>query len=258
MKKCILLILGIAVMTSLSSNILSVSALENYNAGTEGEIIYTENYTAEDALNNYENVKMEENDTFITKDDIEEGLRLQNELNSNNKLKMGGYTWVLTSQSTHRSYGVLKGHYFKKVEAGVSNSKSSNASFSISGELFGVKLATSYSFSTSVSYNGPSGTEKVGNNYATHRLYSTIAYGKIMCNNFVYKDNYTGHISGTMTTYTITNKSTQKYSNLAYINPSNRKVTVRSVGSSSTKTFTNETAFKNKVNSTSPVSSIDF
>lgn len=78
--------------------------------------------------------------SFITKDDIEQGLKIQNEFN-NNKSRTGVYTWVLTSQSTQRGYGVLKGHYFKKVETGVSTSKSSNASFSISGKLFGVKLS---------------------------------------------------------------------------------------------------------------------
>lgn len=218
-------------------------------------IIFDDSYTIYDAFDDYENKTLDLGESTITQDDINVGI---NSLNNLNKARVGGYEWVLKTMTTHKSNGVLKGHYFKKVAAGVTVSKSVDASFTINGTIKGVPLAAGATFTTSISYNGPSGTEAVGSNKATHRLYSTIAYGKIMKYTYEYKDRYTGHVSSTKTEYYITNKSTQKYSNLTYIKASNKSLLVRSAGTAKTKSFSSETDFKNKVNSESPVSYIDF
>lgn len=243
-------------ITILSGLLISPFSLMTTKAyDSDNEIVFTESYTVNDALNEYQSGHLQVGESTITKEDIEAGINGQNNLN---KSRMGGYTWQMTGMSTYASYGILKGNYFKKVEAGVSTSKSEDASFTIGGEIKGVKLTGSFGFSTTFTYNGPSGTEAVGDKKATHRLYSGIGYGKIMKYNFVYKDNYTGAIAATKSEYYITNQNVTKYSNLTYINPSNRSLLVRSSGSSKTKSFSSETDFKNKVNSTSPSGYIDF
>lgn len=218
-------------------------------------LTFNDDYTIYDALYDYEDNSLNLGDTTITKNDIITGI---NSLNSLNKSRMGGYEWVMTGMSTYKANGPLKGHYLKKVEAGVGKSDAVSFSFTISGTIKGVKLTGSAKYSKSITYYGPSGTEAVGSKKATHRLFSSIGYGKIMRYNYEYKDKYTGHVSSHKTEYRITNPTTQTYSNLAYINASTKSVLVRSAGSSKTKSYSNETAFKNKVNSESAPSVIDF
>ena len=249
MKKKILLVL-LSWLLIFSMGITSINAYENPNS-----IQFDDSYTLIDALNDYEDKTLQLGEGTITREDIEVGIAAEQKLN---KARMGGYTWQMTGMSTYRSKGALKGYYVKKVTAGVSQSTSQNTTFSIGGKIHGITLSAAFAFSVSMTFNGPSGTESVGSKKATHRLFSAIGYGKIMKYDFVYKDNYTGKIDGYKTEYHITDQSAVGYSNLAYINASNQSLLVKSCSSNSTKSFTNETAYKNKVNSTSPVQYIDF
>lgn len=100
-----------------------------------------------------------------------------------------------------------------------------------------------------MTFHAPTGEEKVENKYATHRYFSAIAYGKIMKNKLVYKDKYTGHISKTKYTYTISGRKTKSYANLVYEASANDKILVRSAGSSKTKWYNSSSVFTKKINS---------
>ncbi|WP_249029611.1 hypothetical protein [Tannockella kyphosi] len=238
--------------------ISNISMLPTNARCFDSDFVFDEEYTVTDALYDYQSGDLQPRYNTISKEDIEIGISGLHNLNTSSSSRIGGYTWKMIRMSTHSSYGILRGNCFKKVEAGVTTSKSVNASFSISGKIKGVELTGSFNFSTSFTYNGPNGTESVGHKKATHRLYSSIAYGKIMKYDYVYKDKYTGHIAKTKTEYYITNQSVQKYSNLVYINPTDLSLIVRSSGSSNIESHKSEDSFTSKINSTSPAKYIDF
>ena len=227
---------------------------------------FTSEYTAEDALKYIYDGDMHYGDVQITRDAIETGLAYACAMEQGNSssngvslLSTGDEIWTIQSSQTVVAYGVLKGKYLKKVAAGVTAGSSSSASITLNGTFNGYNLSASATYSHSVTYNGPAGTESIGTTglKATHRYYSIILSGSIVKYTYRVTDQDTGAFLRTETAYLVANGSANTYSNLGNLNASTGKLNVRSASTNSTKSLS-ESTWISYVNSSSAWSYVGF
>ncbi len=160
-KKLIILITLIMVMFSPVSIVKAENKENKANELENGLAVYSDSFTPENALLIAYDGQNKEGDRQITKSIILEGVeygKIQSE--KNGESKSGYEEWTLISQEVLRSYGVIKGHYLRKVSAGM-NYGSTTVSFNVSGTIHGITLSATATFSVSVAYSGPSGTELI-------------------------------------------------------------------------------------------------
>ena len=259
MKRIITTIVAIAMVFCSSLYVVGAETIEDKNDLKNGYVEYSDELTPEDALEIAYDGQVKYGDRQITKTIIMDGLEYgeaQSNKTKTDKSKSGYEEWTLVSQEVLRAYGVIKGHYLKKVAAGM-NDGSNNVSFSVSGTVHGINLSVRATFTTSVSYNGPSGTELVcTGTYASHRYFSQLGSGKIVRYTYSVLDLASGQTRTEIVTKVMEASSTA-YSNLAYYNANTGYVTLRSV-SSNNYTYMLESSWINYVNSQYPWSHVSF
>jgi len=219
-------------------------------------LTFDDNYTVEDALKEAYDGELEYGDWRITKSTLQTGIdyaEKQNTTNGGEKIETE--EWVIINTETLVPYRALQGQYKTKIGVGMSSSVS--YSITVSGSVQGFPLSASASFSMSGTRSGPNGTELVGSYYATHRYYCAVASGSVTRYTYRVQDPISGaYIRTEYRTY-VTNKNINDYGVFAYLNAGTNMVTYRSVGSSATRTF-NENTFIGYLNSTSVWYHINF
>ncbi len=122
----------------------------------------------------------------------------------------------------------------------------------------GIKLSAPFTFSKSVSYAGPTGTELVTSGvYATHRYFTAVGSGTVTKYTWNVYGQYDGQVLRTETFTTITNSSTTTYAQLGSYNASSQMLYIRSAGTSAYK-YMAESNWINMVNSSTGFNYIYF
>lgn len=237
MSKYIKFFIAFSLMFSVSyfdiGTVLATDVLE------ADELVFNDGETAEDYLDRVPDIELVYGDTVITKEDIETGIEIQNKMNSK---RMNEEVWTLTSSVTYKEFAPIKGKYYEKIASGESRGYSGGLSFSVSKILkYGITVSPSITFNVSYTRNGPSGTEKVGSNTATHRYFVAVGSAKIMKYTYKITDKYTGNFMRNETRYIATNKKTTTYGVLGCYNAATDKVTIKSVSNNNTKTYSEST-----------------
>jgi len=254
------------ILSILSLLVLTLFFTLPISAKTTSSITFNSNNEAIKFIENYNNVELKHGDTLITKDAIEVGLRYAkiNEVKSNESklittnsfdsvapMSSGYETWTITSAVTVVPYGVVKGSFLGKLAAGVTQTTAFNVNISITTVIKGVAIDSSASWSTSISYSGPTGTELVAPGYyATHRVFSALGSASVVKYTYKVTDQYTGQYLRTEYRNYPANVTTNTYANLVNINPNNGSFKIKSTTSSSYLTISSESVWASKVNST--------
>lgn len=209
--------------------------------------------SADEIINSLPDAPSGYGDDSLTKDSIEVGLNFANSKN----MQRSSEVWSLVSQSTYRPYGVIRGHYIEKVPAGITVGYGVSGNFSTSSTSDGITFGSSVSFSYSYTRTGPSGSEDIGGNYATHRYFVAIGSGTIVKYYYKITDQYTGNVIRYETVYLVSNATGTTYSLLAYYNANNKMTRIRSATSNSL--YSNyESTLINLWNSSNAYNYIDF
>lgn len=134
---------------SLLSLLLTLSTVNVIKADSSviyDELIFDENHKVEDIYPLLPDTKLEYGDTYINKEDIRVALETQNKMNA---LRTGGERWELARSKPLYDYGDLKCKLLNMVSAGMTESKSSEYTFTISGVVKGYTLTGTFSYTKS-------------------------------------------------------------------------------------------------------------
>lgn len=239
LKSLIASSLSIALTIPMINNIY---ATNTSNLLEVDELYFDSYHTPESFFDKVEDKELQYGDTFITKEDIQTGIDMENKMNS---ARTSGEIWTLTSSSTYKAFGPIKGNFKEKLACGEGNGAKGTFDFSITYiTKYGISLTGNTKFEFEYTRNGPSGTEAVGSNHATHRYFVGVGSAKIMKYTFKITDKYTGTFLRNQTSYVATNLKSNLYGVLGYLNSSNNKVKIKSVANSNTKTYDEDTFIK--------------
>lgn len=236
---------------------LGISMMGNVSADTileVDELNYDSQNTPESFLDKVNDGELEYGDTYITKEDIQSGIDIEKTMNSR---RMNEEVWTLQSSSTYKAYGPIKGKYKEKLAAGVTKGVKASFSLKVTTIADNITLSSAATFEFQYTRNGPSGTEAVGTNKATHRYFVGVGSAKIMKHNFRITDKYTGKFIRNQTSYVATNQKSSTYGVLGYYNVAKNTVKIRSVSTNNTKTY-NEDDFIKKCSTSNCWSYINF
>ncbi|WP_461199144.1 hypothetical protein [Enterococcus sp. N249-2] len=156
-----------------------------------------------------------------------------------------GQTWKLVKTRKLTTDQVVATQYVQKLDAKTSKSKSVSFSFGINAEIKGVKLSTSFSYSTSMTRSGPSNEKIVGTQTkASHAYFTAAIWGYV--NEYTYDvyDNGSGKKIKTVKQNGFIRTNTQGYSQNAYTRKDG-KVMVENASGTKYKTFNSHDSFVN-------------
>lgn len=241
MKKIFVICLSVLLLTSVSNISAESSNIQNTNPIDE-LVFDPETQSIQDYLDSAYDGELEDGDTVVTRQAIEEGLRLNEELSKSNA-RMSGEIWTITSTKTVVPYGTVGTKFVKKISAGQTQAQSSSVSFTISGKIKNFQLAFGTSFSKTQSFSGPSGTEAVGSRFATHRMINSIARGTVTQYTVRITDKYSGNFIRNHTYNALTNYDADLYGNLVS-KLADGTIYVRNAVNSNVKGFSNETYYR--------------